>query len=55
LLIGRDLRIDAVGNSGNLIARVQDAFAKQEAGRQFEVGAGGTHGHGDGLLCGSSE
>jgi hypothetical protein len=55
LLIGRDIHIEAVGNSRNLVARVQDAFAKQEAGREFEVGAGGTHGHGDGLLCGSSE
>jgi hypothetical protein len=55
LLIGRDIPIEAVGNSRNLVARVQDAFAKQEAGREFEVRAGGAHGHGDGLLRASGE
>src|SRR5206468_193725 len=38
LLIGIDLRIETVGDPGELIARLKDTFSEQEATGQFEVG-----------------
>ena len=39
----------------DLLARLDHPFRKQETRRQFKVIAGGSHGHGEGLVCNLDE